>query len=119
MRLGGTRNTVLLTDAVESDFFNVTSLESLTDWKAQTFNKSQADSLGPYGEMFSADDIVVKSGSNTGLQLVVGSTSEIVDGMVPTAEIATRQADFFYGSYRASIKMARNRGTCAAFYWVC
>ncbi len=69
--------------------------------------------------MFSADNIVAKANtySTPGLQLVVGS--KVVDGMVPTAEIATLRSDFLYGSYRASIKIARSLGTCAAFYWVC
>jgi hypothetical protein len=117
--LSGVASTVLLTDYAETNFLNISGMQSLPDWRAQVFNKTKTASRGPYGEMFTADDILANSNTSatSGIQLVVGS--KIVDGMIPTAEIASNRSDFFYGSYRANIKISRDPGTCAAFYWVC
>jgi hypothetical protein len=53
---------------------------------------------------------------NRGLELVV--RSELVDGMVPVAELATRRLDLMWGTFRAGMKVSRVGGTCAAFFWV-
>jgi hypothetical protein len=50
------------------------------------------------------------------LELVV--QSELVDGMVPVAELATRRLDLMWGTFRAGMKVSRVGGTCAAFFWV-
>ncbi|KAH8883202.1 concanavalin A-like lectin/glucanase [Thozetella sp. PMI_491] len=108
--------TTLLTDSLETNFLNVTTLVGSPDWRTQIFNKSSNASRGPYGELFSPSTVLPASTvRSTGFQLVVGSKS--VDGMIPSAEIATTRSDFLYGSYRASIKLPRDSGTCAAFYW--
>jgi hypothetical protein len=44
--------------------------------------------------------------------------SDLVDGMVPVAELDTRRLDLFYGTFRASMKVTSVPGTCAAFFWV-
>ncbi|KAK3944591.1 concanavalin A-like lectin/glucanase domain-containing protein [Diplogelasinospora grovesii] len=49
------------------------------------------------------------------MQLVV--RKQLVDDMVPVAEIDTQRQDVFYGTFRASMKMTGNPGTCAAFFW--
>jgi hypothetical protein len=57
-----------------------------------------------------------QDGGVVGLQLVVGSS--LVQDMVPVAEIDTQRLDFFYGTFRASMKVTDVPGTCAAFFWV-
>jgi hypothetical protein len=122
---------VLFTDLLETDFTRVLTPASLAqdpDWARQAFNLTRERARGDYGEMFAVENVVVGSqheghGQNgqegergEGVQLVV--RSGIVDGMVPVAELDTRRLDLFWGTFRASMRVARLGGTCAAFFWV-
>ncbi|KAK0722990.1 concanavalin A-like lectin/glucanase domain-containing protein [Lasiosphaeria miniovina] len=120
--------TYVFTDLVETDFARLGSSSSNnisadTDWARQVFNLSRARARGEYGEMFALGNVVDTAGAARGgdeeegaaLQLVVGS--QLVDGMVPVAELDTRRLDLFWGTFRASMKLPRTPGTCAAFFW--
>ncbi|RYP30782.1 hypothetical protein DL767_006063 [Monosporascus sp. MG133] len=89
---------------------------------------SMHDARGPYGETFTLQNVVSNNiadinvfnepgekGGDAGAHLVVGS--EIVNGMVTTSEIATTDLHFFYGTFRAAIKVTEVAGTCSAFFW--
>ncbi|KAJ4304057.1 hypothetical protein N0V88_001666 [Collariella sp. IMI 366227] len=106
----------LFTDLLETDFTRPNTLDwSLDrDWARQEFNLTKTRARGDYGEMFAVDNVEYQNpGSreegdgrrrftSEGLKLFV--RSEIVDGMVPVAELASRRLDIFYGTFRASIK---------------
>ncbi|RYP10753.1 hypothetical protein DL765_008021 [Monosporascus sp. GIB2] len=124
---------VVFTDLLESDFVHLDITDRSGEygkygWAAQVFNKSMHDARGPYGEAFTLQNVVSnkiadtkvfdepgEKGGDAGAHLVVGS--EIVDGMVKNSEIATTQLHFFYGSFRAGIKVTDVAGTCSAFFW--
>ncbi|RYP77008.1 hypothetical protein DL770_007123 [Monosporascus sp. CRB-9-2] len=124
---------VVFTDLLESDFVHLDIKDRSGEygkygWAAQVFNKSMHDARGPYGEAFTLQNVVSNNiadtrvfnepgekGGEAGAHLVVGS--EIVDGMVTTSEIATTDLHFFYGTFRAAIKVTEVAGTCSAFFW--
>jgi hypothetical protein len=140
-------NLALFTDLLETDFTRVYSsgnrydVSKDTDWVPQAFNLTKERARGEWGEMFDVRNVFsyppnknrqsqpgedeMKWGPKhwnsddkaTGLKLVV--RSDVVDGMVPVAEVATRRLDLLYGSFRASMKISDIPGTCAAFFWVC
>ncbi|ORY69682.1 concanavalin A-like lectin/glucanase domain-containing protein [Pseudomassariella vexata] len=121
----------VFTDLLESDFLHTNYLDSPaadTGWARQTFNMTKELARGTYGEAFVAanaisneikDDNVWtgdgRNGGAGGLQLVV--SSEVVDDSVQTAEVATMGTDYFYGTFRAGIKVTDVVGTCSAFFW--
>jgi hypothetical protein len=113
----------LFTDLLETDFtrFEQNDLSQNTDWARQAFNLTRERARGDYGEMFAVENVHVSNGQDgggqdAGLQLVVGS--ELVDGMVPVAELDTQRLDLLWGTFRASMKVSGVEGTCAAFFWV-
>lgn len=129
----------LFTDLLETDFTRVRRIADDPDWIRQAFNLTSERARGDYGEMFAVDNVFTYHGDrggggagggeeeeeeegwggddeSSGLKLVV--RSEIVDGMVPVAEIDTRRLDIFRGTFRASMKLSAIPGTCAAFFWV-
>ncbi|KAK3379324.1 concanavalin A-like lectin/glucanase domain-containing protein [Lasiosphaeria ovina] len=116
----------VFTDLIETDFARLgsSSIGADTDWARQVFNLSRARARGEFGEMFALGNVVDTAAGAAGggndeegaaLQLVVGS--QLVDGMVPVAELDTRRLDLFWGTFRASMKLPRTPGTCAAFFW--
>ncbi len=107
---------VVFTEAFETDFRHVTDLKP-SAWRPQTYNNTPEASHGPYGRLYSnATTLATTFGSDAGLQLIVSSS--IVGSLVPSAEVATKRNDFFYGTYRVGMKLSNEPGTCAAFYWV-
>lgn len=130
--------TALFTDLLETDFTRLpsttTPLTQNTDWAPQAFNLTHERARGEYGEMFAVDNVLLGregegegggddgeeprmgAGENRGLELVV--RAELVDGMVPVAELATRRLDLMWGTFRARMKVSGVGGTCAAFFWV-
>ena len=140
-------NLALFTDLLETDFTRIYSsgnrydVSKDTDWAPQAFNITKERARGEWGEMFDVRNVFsyppnkdresqpgedeMNWGPNhwdsddkmNGLKMVV--RSDVVDGMVPVAEVATRRLDFLYGSFRASMKISDIPGTCAAFFWVC
>ncbi|KAK0610772.1 concanavalin A-like lectin/glucanase domain-containing protein [Immersiella caudata] len=112
---GESASTQLFTRAFETDFHRVTDLRT-SEWRPQTYNKTAASSRGDYGRFYSnASTLASIEGPDPGLQLIV--SSQIVNGLVRSGEVAAKRQDFFHGSYRASIKLSPEPGTCAAFYW--
>jgi hypothetical protein len=126
---------------------NRNGLVQNTDWAPQAFNLTRERARGEYGEMFSVENVRLVTGGggdnhdddddddsgdddirggrggggdkergDRGLELVV--RSELVDGMVPVAELATRRLDLMWGTFRAGMRVSRVGGTCAAFFWV-
>lgn len=121
---GDSGGTAVFTDLIESDFTTLTDLAQDTEWVRQAFNLTRERARGDYGEMFDVGNVVVHSSSARGdrekdvpgLGLIV--KKDLVDGMVPVAEIDTQRLDLFWGTFRASMKMTNVPGTCAAFFWV-
>jgi hypothetical protein len=133
-------HTELFTDLLETDFTrlvengnnNNNDLAQNPDWAPQAFNLTRERARGEYGEMFAVENVRFVPGDgraggdqedggdeergDRGLELVV--QSELVDGMVPVAELATRRLDLMWGTFRAGMKVSRVGGTCAAFFWV-
>ncbi|KAL2270416.1 hypothetical protein VTJ83DRAFT_2600 [Remersonia thermophila] len=137
-----THTTALFTDVLETDFSrllladnNGNSARSIVGidlyqhtphWAPQEFNLTKERARGTYGQMFDARNVrVVESregrrsrgqGGGVGvLELLV--QSEIVEGMVPVAELATKRRDVMWGTFRVWMKVSEVRGTCAAFFW--
>ncbi|KAH9433604.1 hypothetical protein MCOR02_005651 [Pyricularia oryzae] len=120
---------VLFTDLLETDFTHLNHLPDNTDWLGQTWNKSSKSARGEFGEKFSKDNIVPNparssriiqfdtgaNGKAAGLDLVV--RSKVVDDMVPCAELDSTRSDLLWGSFRAGLKLTKDPGTCAAFFW--
>ncbi|KAK3375379.1 glycoside hydrolase family 16 protein [Podospora didyma] len=124
-------STYVFTDLVESNFACLHDISKNTDWVRQEFNLSKSRARGEYGEMFAVDNVATNpmqidnadsgrlgaegSEDSAGLQLIV--RRELVEEMVPVAEIDTHRLDMFWGSFRASMRMTNVSGTCAAFFW--
>ncbi|KAL2145147.1 hypothetical protein VTI28DRAFT_7897 [Corynascus sepedonium] len=113
-------------------------------WVRQAFNLTREQARGEYGEMFAVENVgygiasprregeeeeaegAGGGGKNAeaaeetlGLQLVVrGGDDEVIDEMVPVAELDTRRLDLMWGTFRAMMKVSPVKGTCAAFFWV-
>ncbi|KAK3997332.1 beta-glucanase [Cladorrhinum sp. PSN332] len=121
----GLPSAALFTDLIESDFTRVDDISQNTDWVRQAFNLTNDRARGQYGEMFAVENVVVspttgqpkedEEDEEAGLRLVV--RSEPIENMIPVAEIDTHRLDMFWGTFRASMKMTDQKGTCAAFFW--
>ncbi|KAK1827901.1 glycoside hydrolase, family 16 [Podospora conica] len=107
----------VFTELTESNFARLhdDDIRRNTDWAPQAFNVTAERGRGAYGEMFSARNVDMVAGDDSGLRMTVGS--ELVRGMVPTAEVATRRLDMMWGTFRASMRLTGVEGTCAAFFW--
>ncbi|KAK4169284.1 beta-glucanase [Cladorrhinum sp. PSN259] len=128
--LPASHHVALFTDLIESDFTRFDDISQNTDWVRQAFNLTKDRARGDYGEMFAVENAVVSPTSQTkgpsggenneeeeeaGLKLMVHS--EPIENMISVAEIDTRRLDMFWGTFRASMKMTDQKGTCAAFFW--
>jgi hypothetical protein len=120
---------LLFTDLLETDFTRLVADNDYnnmawdtTDWAPQAFNLTAQRARGEYGEMFDVGNVGLYAGNGPGqqgqqgLRLVV--KHQVVDGMVPVAELDTRRLDIFWGTFRALMKISKVPGTCAAFFWV-
>ncbi|KAI0603495.1 glycoside hydrolase family 16 protein [Biscogniauxia sp. FL1348] len=123
----------LFTDLLESDFIHLDVTDSTNEygqygWAPQVYNVSAAAARGTYGQAFvganvvsnniADDNVFTGEGSNggdAGLRLTV--QSEVVDNMVTSSEISTTGLNYFYGTFRAGIKVTDVEGTCSAFFW--
>ncbi|KAK4459643.1 beta-glucanase [Cladorrhinum samala] len=117
-------NSALFTDLVETDFSKMADISKDTDWVRQAFNLTAERARGDYGEMFAVENVIANSptqregeshGGETGLRLIV--RKDEIDNMIPVAEIDTHRLDMLWGTFRASMRMAKQKGTCAAFFW--
>lgn len=118
----------VFTDLIETDFSRLADVAANTDWQRQAFNLSRERARGAYGEMFAVENIAANprkgsgeqeqegEGEDAGLRLVV--RSDVVNDMVPVAEIDTMRLDVLYGTFRAGLKITDVPGTCSAFFWV-
>lgn len=124
----------VFSDLLESDFvhLNITDRSKeygVYGWAAQAFDMTKEEARGPYGELFTVDNVVSSNipdikvfdqagnhGGDAGLHLIVGS--KIVNGMVASAEVSTTDLHFSYGTFRTGIKLTDIPGTCSAFFWV-
>ncbi|KAI1082219.1 glycoside hydrolase family 16 protein [Whalleya microplaca] len=123
----------VFTDLLESDFVHLDITDGTKGygaygWASQDFNMSKEAARGNYGESFTTQDVVSNKiadsavfegpgskGGDAGLHLVV--KSQVQDGMVTGAQIATTDLNYYYGTYRAGIKITDVPGTCSAFFW--
>ncbi|KAK3494479.1 concanavalin A-like lectin/glucanase domain-containing protein [Neurospora hispaniola] len=110
----------VFTDLIETNFARMPDISTNTDWLRQEFNVTKAKARGEYGEMFYIKDDVeyvdnIGNRASDGLQLIV--RQDLIDGMVPVAEVDTARLDLSYGTFRASMKLTTIPGTCAAFFW--
>lgn len=104
----------LYTEALETDFRHVNSLQYQAYWQPQTYNVSAATGRGLYGKMATTRNVMAID--DIGLQLWVNST--LIDGMVPVAEIVAKDQSMSYGSFRVGMRVTKEPGTCSAFFWV-
>jgi hypothetical protein len=122
--------TYVFTEVLESDFLHLRDIAANTDWQRQNYSVTAQVSRGTHGTAFSIDDVVANPlpnatvfagpgihGGDPGLHLVVGGGVPS-DGFVPTAQMDSRRQDMLWGSYRTSLKLPSEKGTCAAFFWV-
>ncbi|KAI0123823.1 glycoside hydrolase family 16 protein [Xylariales sp. AK1849] len=129
---GDSSDVETFTDLLESDFIHVNyvgaAARETKGWAAQAFNMSAGEARGPYGESFAAGNTIGneieehavwtgdgENGGAAGLQLVVGS--EVVNGLVECAEVATTDLHYFHGTFRVGMKITNVPGTCSAFFW--
>ena len=124
----------VFSDLLESDFVHLDVTDRTQEygkygWAAQAFDMTKEEARGPYGELFTLDNVVSSTipnakvfdqignrGGDAGLHLSVGS--KVVNGMVTSAEMSTTDLHFFYGTFRAGMKLTDVPGTCSAFFWV-
>jgi hypothetical protein len=111
--IGSSDATHLFTDLIETDFTKLTNVSWNTDWQRQAFNVSAEDARGTYGEMTAVDNVAAGAGA-----LTLTVRSNLVQDMVPTAEIDSTRLDLLWGTFRAGMKLSSIPGTCAAFFWV-
>ncbi|KAJ3475274.1 hypothetical protein NLG97_g9516 [Lecanicillium saksenae] len=121
--VGANGDAWLFTDAIETDFTRLKSINGAKDWQRQEFNVSADAGRGKYAKFFTPNNVAIgpgvankgASGRHAGVELSVGAT--IVNGAVPVAELDTARQDIFWGSFRAGMKLTAVKGTCAAFFW--
>ena len=118
--VGDETDPFVFTDLIESNFAQIQDIAQHTDWVRQEFNLSEERARGDFGELFAPDNVasVDPSSSPGGGGLALTVRSQLVDDMVPGAEIDTKRLDVFWGTFRASMKLSGSPGTCAAFFWV-
>lgn len=117
--VGNDTEPFVFTDLIESNFAQIQDVAEDTDWVRQEFNLSQERARGDFGELFAPGNVASLSpNSNPAGGLALTVRSQLVDDMVPGAEIDTRRLDVFWGTFRASMKLSGSPGTCAAFFWV-
>ncbi|KAI0402908.1 glycoside hydrolase, family 16 [Xylaria palmicola] len=97
-------------------------------WAPQGYSISSTASRGPYGETFAVRNVMSNTikdpkrfdgrgslGLDAGLLLAVRNVMQ--DNRVPVAEVSTTGLHYFYGTFRAGIKVTDVPGTCSAFFW--
>ncbi|KAI8949470.1 glycoside hydrolase, family 16 [Xylaria longipes] len=123
----------VFTDLHETDFIHVNITGdgkggASHGWAPQGYNISSQASRGPFGESFAVQNVLSNNirdrnlfggpgtlGLDAGLLLVVRDVMQ--ENRVPVAEVSTTGLDYFYGTFRAGIKVTDVPGTCSAFFW--
>lgn len=123
---------LLFTDAVQTDFRGMSSLDDSSDWKIKDLHLEYVPNKGRFGRLVEERNVVfnpamdVSAGVNgpsqqganvdAGLQLIV--RSELVEGnLVSSGQIQSIREDVRFGSFRAYMKSTPINGTCAASFW--
>ncbi|KAK1057453.1 cell division cycle-related protein [Friedmanniomyces endolithicus] len=83
-------------------------------WQAQAYNVTPATARGPYGKTAQVGNVALNLQS-LGLDLWV--RSQVLEGLVPIAEVVTARTDVLYGSFRAGMRTTGTNGTCGAFFF--
>ena len=61
----------------------------------------------------------IHGGGGEGMEMLVrGASAKKEGGLVEMAEVATMRRDVLFGTLRAGIRFAEERGTCGAWFWV-
>ncbi|KAI0867032.1 glycoside hydrolase, family 16 [Xylaria cubensis] len=123
----------VFTDLHETDFVHVDITsggkgDASHGWAPQGYNISSQVSRGPFGESFTIRNVMSNNikdpslfdgpgtlGLDAGLLLVVRNVMQ--EDRVPVAEVSTTGLHYFYGTFRAGIKITDIPGTCSAFFW--
>ena len=117
--LNATPNHATFTETLETDFtqpnptLTWTSTPGLA-WQAQAYNVTPAAARGPYGKTAQVRNVLLNPQSQ-GLDLWV--RSQVLEGLVPIAEVVTARTDILYGSFRAGVKTTGSNGTCGALFF--
>lgn len=126
---------VLLTEAVETDFLHIGNAGKLDLWLPQEYKQTPQAANGPLGRSFDVKNVAANPlrdaqswagpgvhGGDPGLQLWVNSTltpgdSSSSGSMIHSAEIVMQRGDLLYGSFRIGMKTTAVNGTCGAFFF--
>jgi hypothetical protein len=124
----------VFTDLLETDFIHVDVTGdgrggASHGWAPQGYNITSEAARGAFGESFMVKNVMSdtikdaatfggpgSTGLDAGLHLVVRDVMQ--DDRVPVAEISTTGLHYYYGTFRAGIKITNVAGTCSAFFWV-
>ncbi|KAH0538410.1 hypothetical protein FGG08_005010 [Glutinoglossum americanum] len=119
---------MVFTDLIETDWLHIKNASLDTDWQPQEFDVSPQNSHGPYGRAARVANVISNPlndshsnsghsvlGGDPGLQLWVRAKPE--GNLISTGEIDTMRNDILYGSFRASMKLTGEPGTCGAFFY--
>ncbi|KAF1827057.1 glycoside hydrolase family 16 protein [Dissoconium aciculare CBS 342.82] len=124
---------ILLTEAVETDFLHIGNAAKLDLWLPQEYRQTAQAANGPLGRSFDVKNVAANPlrdphswagssvrGGDPGLQLWVNRTLTPGDSggsMVHCAEIVMQRGDILYGSFRIGLKTTTVNGTCGAFFF--
>lgn len=122
-------DSLLFTDAVQTDFTHMQSLTDTNDWKIKQLRLEYIPNKDRYGRLVEDRNVILNpfiDDNNTtssqglsidpGLQLIVRSTL-VETNLVSTGQIQSQREDIRYGSFRAYLKSTPINGTCAASFW--
>ncbi|KAI5928533.1 glycoside hydrolase family 16 protein [Camillea tinctor] len=131
--IGSDNTQHLFTDLLESDFVHLDVTDNTAEygkygWAPQAFNMTASAARGEYGEAFVVPNVLSNNiadnkifagqgskGGDAGLRLTV--QSDVLDDMITSSEISTTDLHYFYGTFRAGMKVTDVAGTCSAFFW--
>ncbi|KKA27366.1 hypothetical protein TD95_004925 [Thielaviopsis punctulata] len=121
----------IFTHSIESDFISACPISRSPSWIRPEFNITREPSEAELPESFRSENTFSSSlnaeflaNIAAGRRLEVGNVGVVlrvrggrVDGMVSTSEMDSKRNDVGYGSFRVGLKLSREPGTCAAFFW--
>ncbi|KHO00860.1 Concanavalin A-like lectin/glucanase [Metarhizium album ARSEF 1941] len=107
---------LLFMHKLETDFASMDDTLSASEWIKQQYNVSAKAGRGTYGKTFLTENVFLPPEPEKGIALRVGSQITSLRA-ISSAEVDTSRTDMFWGSYRATMKLSRVGGTCAAFFW--
>lgn len=113
----------IFSEVVETDFTRLEDAARSKSWKRLEYTRTGRSARGPLGEKYMPENaFTVTAGdaddSSTAIGLRLRVNGTVDDGMVSSAEVDSVREDVMHGTFRASMKLPRVPGTCAAFFWV-